>query len=55
MAEEKAKNTIKIDEKDYDLDTLPLELRNVIAARQENITTVGNAKTNNEQHLFYRC
>lgn len=35
MAEEKAKNTIKIDEKDYDLDTLPLELRNVIAARQE--------------------
>jgi len=34
MAEE-AKNTIKIDEKEYDLDALPLELRNTIAARQE--------------------
>ena len=29
------KNVITIDGKDYDLDVLPLELRNTIAARQE--------------------
>ena len=29
------KNVISIDGKDYDIDTLPLELRNTIAARQE--------------------
>jgi len=32
---EQPKNVISIDGKDYDLDTLPLELRNTIAARQE--------------------
>ena len=34
MAEE-AKNVISIDGKDYDVDKLPLELRNYIVARQE--------------------
>ena len=29
------KDVISIDGKDYDLETLPLELRNTIAARQE--------------------
>ena len=32
---EKPKNVINIDGKDYDLESLPLELRNTIAARQE--------------------
>ena len=32
---EQPKNVISIDGKDYDLDKLPLELRNTIAARQE--------------------
>tara|TARA_B100000085_G_C18442257_1_gene471280 strand:+ start:511 stop:735 length:225 start_codon:yes stop_codon:yes gene_type:complete len=32
---EEPKNVISIDGKDYDLDVLPLELRNIIAARQE--------------------
>jgi len=32
---EQPKNVISIDGKDYDLDVLPLELRNTIAARQE--------------------
>ena len=32
---EKPKNVISIDGKDYDIDTLPNELRNVIVARQE--------------------
>ena len=32
---EKAKNVISIDGKDYDLEALPLDLRNTIAARQE--------------------
>lgn len=32
---EEPKNVISIDGKDYDIDTLPLELRNTIAARQE--------------------
>ena len=34
MAEE-AKNVISIDGKDYDIETMPIELRNIIAARQE--------------------
>jgi len=34
MAEE-AKNVISIDGTDYDIDKLPIELRNSIAARQE--------------------
>ena len=34
MAEE-AKNIISIDGKDYKLDELPMELRNIIVARQE--------------------
>ena len=33
---EEPKNVISIDGKDYDIDTLPLELRNTIAARQES-------------------
>jgi len=32
---EQPKNAITIDGKDYDLDVLPLALRNTIAARQE--------------------
>jgi hypothetical protein len=32
---EEPKNVISIDGEDYDIDTLPLELRNTIAARQE--------------------
>ena len=32
---EKPNNVISIDGKDYDMDALPLELRNTIAARQE--------------------
>jgi len=32
---EQPKNVISIDGKDYDIDSLPLELRNTIAARQE--------------------
>ena len=32
---EQPKNVISIDGKDYDLEALPLELRNTIAARQE--------------------
>ena len=32
---EEPKNVISIDGKDYDIDTLPNELRNVIVARQE--------------------
>ena len=32
---EKPKNVISIDGKDYDIDTLPTELRNTIVARQE--------------------
>jgi len=32
---EKPKNVISIDGKDYDIDTLPNELRNTIVARQE--------------------
>ncbi len=32
---EKAKNVISIDGKEYDVDTLPNELRNYIVARQE--------------------
>ena len=32
---ENPKNVISIDGKDYDIDTLPNELRNVIVARQE--------------------
>ena len=32
---EKSKNVISIDGKDYDVDKLPLELRNYIVARQE--------------------
>ena len=32
---EKPKNVISIDGKDYDIETLPNELRNVIVARQE--------------------
>tara|TARA_Y100000592_G_C5389486_1_gene277530 strand:- start:35 stop:259 length:225 start_codon:yes stop_codon:yes gene_type:complete len=32
---EKEKNVINIDGKDYDIDSLPLELRNTLAARQE--------------------
>jgi len=32
---EEPKNVINIDGEDYDIDTLPLELRNTIAARQE--------------------
>jgi uncharacterized protein (UPF0216 family) len=32
---EKPKNVISIDGKDYDVDKLPLELRNYIVARQE--------------------
>ena len=34
MAEE-AKNVISIDGKDYDVDKLPMELKNYIVARQE--------------------
>jgi len=34
MAED-AKNVISIDGKDYDIEKLPIELRNSIAARQE--------------------
>ena len=34
MAEE-AKNVISIDGKDYDIEKMPIELRNIIAARQE--------------------
>ena len=32
---EKPKNVITIDGKEYDVDTMPLELRNYIVARQE--------------------
>ena len=32
---EQLKNVISIDGKDYDLEALPLDLRNTIAARQE--------------------
>ena len=32
---EEPKNVISIDGKDYDIDSMPLELRNTIAARQE--------------------
>ena len=32
---EKSKNVISIDGKDYDIEALPNELRNVIVARQE--------------------
>ena len=32
---DKPNNVISIDGKDYDMDALPLELRNTIAARQE--------------------
>ena len=32
---EQSKNVISIDGKDYDLEALPLDLRNTIAARQE--------------------
>ncbi len=32
---EEPKNVISIDGKDYDLEKLPIELRNTIAARQE--------------------
>ena len=32
---EQPKNVITIDGKDYDVDTMPLELRNYIIARQE--------------------
>jgi len=32
---EKPKNVISIDGKDYDIDTLPNDLRNTIVARQE--------------------
>jgi len=32
---EKPKNVITIDGKEYDVDTMPLELRNYIIARQE--------------------
>jgi hypothetical protein len=32
---EEPKNVISIDGKDYDIDAMPLELRNTIAARQE--------------------
>ena len=32
---EEAKNVISIDGKDYDVDKLPMELRNYIVARQE--------------------
>jgi len=44
---EKPKNVISIDGKDYDIDSLPFELRNIIVARQE----IQNSKIRHEIEL----
>ena len=44
---EKPKNVISIDGKDYDIEALPNELRNIIVARQE----IQNSKIRHEIEL----
>jgi len=44
---EKPKNVISIDGKEYDIDSLPFELRNIIVARQE----IQNSKIRHEIEL----